>query len=465
MSPKTLTTLADYGPGFQIRIISSLLTQHKFLRTVYDILNPQDFQSQAHQWIVTQIIKYYKEFNSPPSMDILKIELKKLENEILQISIKEQLREAYTISEEKLEYEEKEFISFCKNQKLKKALLGSVELLKLGDYDSIRNQINNALKAGVDRDMGHDYLKEVELRYDENNRNVVPTPWEDVNELLQGGLGNGDLGIIFGNPGGGKSWTLVDIGSFALKLGYNVLHFTLELGEIYVGRRYDANLSGIAVNKLAKHKDEIKEMLERNNFKYNLVIREYAPKRASIQTLEVNYQKCLDQGFKPDLILIDYLDLLRPSNKRIIDKKEGIDDVYIDAKGMAKELDIPIWSVSQVNRLGAQDDIIEGDKAAGSYDKIMIGDFIVSLSRKRKDKIEGTGRLHIIKNRYGVDGITFKVEADLSVGKFKFYEFDEEELEREKESKKISSTFSSGINNAEKKKLKDEFFRLSQELE
>jgi len=465
MSPKTLTTLADYGPGFQIRIISSLLTQHKFLRTVYDILNPQDFQSQAHQWIVTQIIKYYKEFNSPPSMDILKIELKKLENEILQISIKEQLREAYTISEEKLEYEEKEFISFCKNQKLKKALLGSVELLKLGDYDSIRNQINNALKAGVDRDMGHDYLKEVELRYDENNRNVVPTPWEDVNELLQGGLGNGDLGIIFGNPGGGKSWTLVDIGSFALKLGYNVLHFTLELGEIYVGRRYDANLSGIAVNKLAKHKDEIKEMLERNNFKSNLVIREYAPKRASIQTLEVNYQKCLDQGFKPDLILIDYLDLLRPSNKRIIDKKEGIDDVYIDAKGMAKELDIPIWSVSQVNRLGAQDDIIEGDKAAGSYDKIMIGDFIVSLSRKRKDKIEGTGRLHIIKNRYGVDGITFKVEADLSVGKFKFYEFDEEELEREKESKKISSNFSSGINNAEKKKLKDEFFRLSQELE
>jgi len=461
MSPKTLASIADYGPLFQVKVISLLLNNHKFLKNVYDILNPQDFSSQAHQWIVSQIVKYHSEYAVAPSMDILKIELKKLENEILQISIKEQLREAYSLADEKLEYEETEFIRFCKNQQLKKALLDSVELLKQGEYDSIRHQINTALKAGQDRNIGHEYIKEIEMRYGEDNRKIIPTPWEDINDLLQGGLGNGDLGIIFGNPGGGKSWTLVDIGAFAIKLGYNVLHFTLELGEIYVGRRYDANLTGIPVTKISKHKDEVKDLFERDNIKGQLVIKEYSPKRASIQTLESNYQKCIDSGFKPDLVLIDYLDLLRPSNKRIVDRKESIDDVYIDAKAMAKELDLPIWSVSQVNRSGAQDDIIEGDKAAGSYDKIMIGDFVASLSRKRKDKIEGTGRFHVIKNRYGVDGITYKVEVDLSIGNFKFSEFDEEEFEKDKEPKQKTSTYNPNISQDEKKLLKEKFFKLN----
>ncbi len=74
-------------------------------------------------------------------------------------------------------------------------------------------------------------------RYREDHRTIVPTPWESINELLQGGLGNGDFGLIFGNPGGGKSWSLVALGGFAVKLGYNVLHYTLELGSDYVGRR------------------------------------------------------------------------------------------------------------------------------------------------------------------------------------------------------------------------------------
>ena len=90
--------------------------------------------------------------------------------------------------------------------------------------------------------------------------------------------------------------------------------------------------------------------------------------------------------------------------------------MYASTKGMARELNIPIWTVSQVNRAGAKDDVIEGDKAAGSYNKMMIADFALSLSRKRQDKVNGTGRIHIMKNRYGMDGMTFGAKINTNNG-------------------------------------------------
>jgi hypothetical protein len=95
-------------------------------------------------------------------MDILKVEVKKIENEVLQLAIKEQLREAYTVSEDDLAYVEQEFSNFCKNQQLKKALLTSVDLLKAGDYDSIRNLVDNALRSGQDKNVGLEYNKDIE---------------------------------------------------------------------------------------------------------------------------------------------------------------------------------------------------------------------------------------------------------------------------------------------------------------
>ena len=92
-------------------------------------------------------------------MDVLKVEMKRLENDVLQLSIKEQLKEAYRSSDESdLTYVKEEFTNFCKNQQLKKALLSSVDLLKAGDYDSIRSLVDGALRSGQDKNIGHEYL-------------------------------------------------------------------------------------------------------------------------------------------------------------------------------------------------------------------------------------------------------------------------------------------------------------------
>ena len=417
----TLTNINQYGPGFQVKVLAALLNHKEFLINIHDIISEDYFESQAHKWIIKEILKYYDKYHTTPSLEVLKVEIKKLQNEVLQIAVKEQLREAYKESDD-LAYVEEEFSAFCKNQMLKKALLQSVDLLQAGDYDSIKFMIESAMKAGQDKNLGHEYNKDIETRYREEHRISIPTPWNEFNTLLQGGLGNGDFGLIFGNPGGGKSWALIALGGHAVKMGFNVIHYTLELGEDYIGRRYDAYFTQIPVNVITANKIKVEKVMKK--LPGNLIIKEYAPGKASISTLESHIQKCIDLDFKPDLIIIDYVDLLR-SKKSNRERKEEIDDIYVSTKGLARGLNIPVWSVSQVNRAGAKDDIIEGDKAAGSYDKIMITDFAASLSRKRQDKVNGTGRWHIMKNRYGMDGLTYGAKINTSTGLFEMISDDE----------------------------------------
>jgi replicative DNA helicase len=420
------------------------------------VLSEEYFDNQAHKWIIKEILRYYDRYHTTPSMDILKVEVKKIDNEVLQLSIKEQLREAYQASEEDLEYVQEEFSTFCKNQQLKKALLNSVDLLKAGDFDGIKQLVESALKAGNDKNVGHEYNKDIETRFREDARTTIGTPWPKINELLQGGLGNGDFGLIFGSPGGGKSWSLVALGGYAVKMGYNVLHYTLELGEAYVGRRYDAFFSQIPVDKILQNREKIEDIIPQ--LPGELIIKEFPTGRATMSTIESHISKVSDGGMKPDLVIIDYVDLLG-TNKKTADRKGEIDDIYTSTKGLARELDIPIWSVSQVNRAGAKDDIVEGDKAAGSYDKIMITDVCISLSRKKADKVNGTGRFHIMKNRYGIDGLTFGVKADTSTGHFEVIDYDPEDYE--KEPTQPTNGFNSDLDTFDKQSLKNKFFELN----
>ena len=455
----TLNSINQYGHDFQIKVLSSLLTHKEFLVNIHDIISEEYFENQAQKWAIKEVLNYYDKYHTTPSLDILKVELQKVDNEVLQISIKEQLKLAFVTSDDDLEYVQEEFTNFCKNQQLKKALMSSVDLLKAGDFDGIRFIVDNALKAGQDKNIGHEYVKDIESRYRENSRETVPTPWPKINQLLQGGLGNGDFGLIFGNPGGGKSWSLVAIGGHAVRLGYNVLHYTLELGEEYVGKRYDAFFTKIPVNKVDSHRDKIEELIPQ--LPGQLIIKEYPTGRASVSTIESHIAKSTSMGVKPDLVIIDYVDLLS-SRKTNRERKDEIDDIYTSTKGLARQLNIPIWSVSQVNRAGAQDKVIQGDKAAGSYDKIMITDFCMSLSRKKEDKVNNTGRFHLMKNRYGMDGITFGLEADTSTGHFTVKdEYIEGEESENFEPSSKSNKFDTDVDTFDKQLLRKKFFELN----
>jgi replicative DNA helicase len=452
-----LNQLQQYGVGFQIKVLSSLLKDKEFLQNINDILDVEMFDNPAHKWIVQEILRYYYKYHTTPSMESLQVEVKKIDNDVLKVSVVEQLKDSLKATDEDREYVESEFSNFCKNQQMKNAIMNSVSLLEKGEFDQIRSMIDTALKAGQDKRIGHEYEKDMETRYRMEQRSPVATPWTNLNELLMGGLGVGDLGIIFGNPGGGKSWLLVNLGAEAVQLGYTVNHYTLELSEDYIGKRYDALFTGIDVQQIHLNRDKVQQEIDK--LKGKLIIKEFPMGKTTSNTIENHIQKCRDLGHPPDLVIIDYVDLLK-SKTRSVDPKDAIDDVYTAVKGMARELKVPVWTVSQVNRMGAKDDVIEGDKAAGSYNKMMIADFAMSLSRKRQDKVNGTGRMHVMKNRYGADGMTYAAKVNTNCGRIEINkdEISEDDLTFDTGQKPAFN--GSGFSSDEKNYLSKKFFEM-----
>ena len=415
----TLKALQAYGKGFQLKVLGSLLTDKSFLLNIRDVLREEYFDADSHKWIIGQIVSYFDKYHTNITMDVLKVELQKVENEVLQVALKEELRNSYEASQDDLQYVQEEFLGFCKNQEMKQAILASADLLKQGDFDGIRNMVEKAMRAGMDKNIGHEYNKDIETRYRTDYRPTIPSPWPILNDGIQGGFGPGDLTIVFGNPGGGKSWTMVAIAAHAVKMGFKVNYYTLELGEDYVGKRFDCYFTGYSIDEVNKHRDEVQKHVD--GLKGRLIVKEYAPKSASVNTVKSHIQKCIDMDHKPDLVIIDYVDYLRaPSKGKFSERKDEIDDVFIATKGLAKDFKIPVLTPSQVNRMGAKDSIIEGDKAAGSYDKMMVADICLSLSRQKEDKVLGTGRVHVMKNRYGQDGMTYNVKMDTNNGRIEF---------------------------------------------
>jgi len=414
-------TLQKFGNTFQNKVIIALLKDRVFLQQVSDVLEPKYFSSDSHQWLAQTIMDYFRDYKSTPTLDTLKIKVDAIDIDILKTSVIESLRDILRFFEaEDLQFIKDQILGFCKNQKLKNAILKSVDLLKEGKYDDIKLMVDNAMKAGVDKNVGHTYIEDVAERFKENKRSTRPTPWDVVNEIMDGGLGAGELGVFVAPAGIGKSMALVNIAAHAVQKGLNVIYYTLELNETYVGSRFDSYYTGLPSQDLKFHEDEVTQTVSK--LPGQLVIKYYPTKSATVMMLSSHIEKCILQGIKPDLILVDYADLLRDvSGKAAARHDIMLSNIYEDLRGLAGVLQVPIWTASQANRSALEQDIIEADKIAESYSKVMIADFVVSLSRKTTDKISGTGRYHIIKNRFGPDGITFPSKMNMSICKIQIF--------------------------------------------
>ena len=244
-------TLTQFGTSFQSKIIASLLRNIKFIQTISDILEPIMFDSDSNKWIVKIIREYFYEYKKQPTLEVLKYKIEEIDNDVLKVGVVDKLRDVWkNIEATDLEFVQEQTLDFCKNQTLKNAILESVELLENKNYDGIKSIIDDAMKAGTTRDLGHDYIISLETRLADSARVTVKTPWDVVNDIMDGGLGAGELGVIVAPAGIGKSWTLQAIGAGALKEGKTIVHYTLELNENYVGLRYDSIFTGVTTSNI-----------------------------------------------------------------------------------------------------------------------------------------------------------------------------------------------------------------------
>jgi len=413
-------TLTQYGTNFQSKILTSLLTDVKYTKQILDIIEINYFDSDSNKFIIKSIKDYFKKYKTNPTMEALKVMVDEVDNDVLKTSIVDSLRNAWQHRESNdLEFVKEKSLEFCKNQVVKNAIMESVELLESQKYDDIKRIIDDAMKAGVETDIGHEYITGLEERLTKQTRVCLPTGWDSVNDLMDGGLAGGELGVVVAPAGIGKSWTLQALGANVVKAGKTVVHYTLELNAQYVGLRYDTIVSGQPTGNLQYYKEEVQQKISK--LKGELIIKYYPTRTASVNTLTAHLQQCEMRGIKPDMVIVDYADIMK-STQHFNEKRHQLGHIYEELRGMAGEFDIPIWTASQANRSALEEDVIGAEKVSEDYSKVMTADFVMSMSRKVEDKIANTGRFHVIKNRFGPDGITFPATINTNTGFIQIYE-------------------------------------------
>jgi replicative DNA helicase len=423
---------SKFGKSFQEDLCHLILVDRPFADQMFEVLDLKFLELKYLRKFIEQIKIYRKRYGVHPTRKIMSSVVRtglSDQTEPIQIRIRDYFARLLAAgdSPESSEYIKDIALDFCKKQKLKEALITSVDLIKNSSFDEVSKVIDDALKLGNDNNLGYDYLLDFEERFQKKARGPITTGWQQIDEITKGGLGKGELGVVIAPTGAGKSMVLVHLGAQALKEGKNVLHYTLELADVMVACRYDSAITGVDLQSLTVFKEKIYE--EVKEIPGRLVVKEYPTRSASIQTIKNHIDKLKRRDFTPDLIIIDYGDLIKPEFSRKEEKRHQLETIYEELRGIAQANGCPIWTASQTNRSGLNAEVITMESISEAFNKCFVADFIFTVSRTIEDKNTNTGRVYVAKNRNGPDGLVYPIFMDTSCVKIKLLNRTEESIE------------------------------------
>lgn len=420
---------------FEERIVQALIVDHKFAEQMFEVMNLEFFNFDYLKDAARLLFGYYEKYGAFPSFRLLVTIVK---DEIESALVREQIIQFFIkIRKEPLngdlEYVKDQSLDFCRKRSLAIALETTLDLIEDQRYDQIVPVVQKALTAGAERDIGHRYIDDFEQRMTVEAKVNVPTPWPEINAITQGGPWGGKLCVLCAPTRVGKSHGLVDIGHTALMNGLNVVHYTLELGHNEIANRYDSRVTGIAPEQLIDHKKDVKEMIQ--DVPGRLVVKSYPTKSATVLTIKSHLHKLTMMDMVPDLIIVDYGDLMR-SQHHYDTKRLEEESAYEDLSALAKELDRPLWTATQTNREGLDAEIITLKHIAECFGKAMISDFFLTMQRGTDSTYTNVGTFFVAKSRLGPDGIKYPILVNTSLSKIEILSPDalEERLGRTGES-------------------------------
>ena len=426
-------SMIGYGKAFQEKIFQGMATDKEWAQQMHEVMSPDYFDLKYLQYLTQHYFKYYDDYRCFPTMQLLiQIVRDELANDTADQMLKDQIvaflqRMRMNQHPEDLPYVKEKSLQFCKRQAFKEALTQAVELVQGEQFEEVVDLMRGAVSVGMPQSIGHEFFEDIEARFQEITRITTPTgiPELDQKEVLDGGLGRGELGVVVAPTGVGKSHWLVNMGCEALKRGKTVVHYTFELSETLTGKRYDANITNISVSDLVEKKEEVLKHYEENDYG-NLIIKYYPTRTASVNTIRNHLEKLKLRNYTPSVVIIDYADVMR-STKAYDAMRHELQLIYEELRQMAADFNVPVWTASQSNRSGASSDMVGLENMGESYGKAQVSDVVLGLSRKPEEKATGYARLFVAKNRAGMDGINMAIKIDTSKSTFKAVSEDEKE--------------------------------------
>jgi replicative DNA helicase len=412
-------SFSRYGKAFQEGLVQIIYEDRPFADQITEVLDTNFLELEYLRVFVEKIINYRDRYGTHPSAEavitMLRTELDS-EDEIVRKQVREYFAKITAKEATDTQYIKEQSLDFCRKQNLKEAMMKSVGLLQSCSFDEISKTINDSLKLGSDNNFGYDYLADFEKRFIPKHRLPVTTGWKQIDDICGGGLGKSELGVVIAPTGAGKSFCLVHLGAQGLKEGKVVVHYTLELGDTIIATRYDSCLTGYPLSDIINFKDEVYEEIKDIDGK--LIVKEYPTKSASTNTIKSHLNKLIKRGIKPGMIIVDYADLLKPVVVRK-EKRNELESIYEELRGISTEYGCPIWTASQTNRSGLNAEVITMEQISEAFNKCFVADFIFSVSRTIEDKQNNQGKIFIAKNRNGPDGMIYNIFMDPSSASIK----------------------------------------------
>lgn len=410
--------LGYLGEAFQYRLTHEFMENHTFFEDLSSIIDQNMFTDPNLKTFVGVMKNYYEREGHVPSYDMMEVELR-------DISHSEKETETYLAILEKVhscasdgvdrirELAEK----FFRQQNIIKTANEILKIAGNGDtkrYEECVGLLNDAMYKGVHNDFGEGVFDHINETLSDDYRVPIPTGIDKIDETLEGGLGKGELGVIIAPSGIGKSSMTTAMASHAALNGFKVLQIIFEDRIKQIQRKHIGRLTNIESKDLSKKEniDYVKEVIEKykedGTLQKNLRIVKFPSGEKTARQIKAFILKLINNGFKPDLVIIDYFECLAHESDRNSTnefEKEGKTMRFFEA--MVGELDIALWIPSQGTKDSINLELITMDKIGGSVKKAQIAHIILSIARTVDDIANNKATIAILKNRAGKSGKVF----------------------------------------------------------
>lgn len=413
-----------FAESIQRGILYLSKSDKDFYLQIINLIKPEYFEYDAHKNIFNVIVNHYSKYKTLPNDHII---LNTVKEEFLtsRDSVGDYETEFELINNveaptlDNKEYFLDQIEKFAKKEAIKLAIAKSINLIKEENFGEIEAEIKKALSVNRNIDLGQDYFNDFGKRWDRLSLEVsglkFSTVFTKINEALEGGLERKEFGMVVAIPGVGKSVYLVNQGVNGLKRNKKVLHASAEMSEDRTAQRYDAQMALVPLEALKNSRELVAERLKifKETFPDSqLKIKQFPTKTATVNTIRglLNQLKNYED-FIPDIIIVDYLELLNPTTEGMAEY-QAQERIAQELRGLAIETNTVIWTATQPNREGAKSQIITDINLGDSYGKIRPPDLCISLNQTTQEYDQGIMRVHVMKSRNSKQRFTFPISID-----------------------------------------------------
>lgn len=324
-----------------------------------------------------------------------------------------------------------EFETFCKHKALESAILTSTDLLEQGEFGAVERMIKDAVGIGLAKHMGTDYWENPMERIERvrNQRGGTSTGWTEIDKKLYGGFNRGELNIFAAPSGGGKSLFLQNLAlNWALE-GHNVLYISLELSEELCSMRLDSMLTGYNTKEVFKNAEDVGLKVGAISKKAGNLQIVQMPNGVTINDLN-SYMKEFEvkNNVKLDAVLLDYLDLMMPAQRKVPPSDLFIKDKFVseELRNFAVEKDLLFATASQLNRAAVEEVEFDHSHIAGGISKIQTADNVIGIFTSTAMRERGRYQIQFMKTRSSA-GVGQKVDLAFDIAGLRITDLPEDE--------------------------------------